>query len=226
MLFTNAGPSPYDLRFSLLGVPIRVSPAFWVVALFLGSEQSLERALLWVGCVLLSILVHEMGHALVQRLFGGRPEIVLYAFGGFAAAPGVRDSPGRNLLVSLAGPAAGFALYGLVKSLQLAGVLTPSPRVDFVVYALVYINWFWSLLNLAPIWPLDGGRVARELLTLLLPPAKGIVVSLVVSILCGAALAVFLYQTTGSLWNAALFGMLAYQSYETLQQYRASRNGW
>lgn len=226
MLFTNAGQTPYDLSFSLLGVPIRIHPAFWVVALFLGSQQSLEGALLWVGCVLLSILVHEMGHAIVQRFFGGRPEIVLYAFGGFAAAPGVRDSPWRNVLISLAGPAAGFALFGVVKAIDLAGVITPTPRADYVIYALITINFFWSLLNLAPIWPLDGGRVAREACTGLLPPATGIVVSLWVSILCGVALAIYLFQVTHSPWNAALFGMLAYQSYESLQQYRASRGGW
>lgn len=225
MLFSNAGPTPYDLRFSLLGVPIRISPAFWVVALFLGSSQSLEGALLWVACVLVSILVHEMGHALVQRLFGGRPEVVLYAFGGFAAAPGVRDTPWRSVLISLAGPAAGFALFGLVKAIVAAGVLDPTPRLEFVVGALIYINWFWSLLNLAPIWPLDGGRVAREFFVGVMPAARGIVVSLWVSVVCGAALAIFLYQETQSLWNAALFGMLAYQSYEALQRYRASRGG-
>lgn len=226
MLFTNAGPGPYDVRFSLLGVPIRISPAFWIVSLFLGSQNSLEGALLWVACVLVSILVHEMGHALVQRLFGGRPEVVLYAFGGFAAAPGVRDTTWRNILISFAGPAAGFALCGLVVALRSAGVLNDSPRMDYVHHAMVFINWFWSLVNLAPIWPLDGGRIARETLTAVLKPSAGIVVSLGISAVFGAVLAVYLYRQTGSIWNAALFGVLAYQSYEALQQYRASRGGW
>ena len=111
MLFASAGPTPYDLRFPLFGVPVRITPMFWLVALLIGRERDLVPALLWVGAVLVSILVHEMGHAVTQRWFGGRPEIVLYAFGGFAAAPGVRDTPWRNVLIALAGPFAGFSLW-------------------------------------------------------------------------------------------------------------------
>jgi len=223
MLFTSAGPTPYDLRFSLVGVPIRISPAFWIVAALLGGGQSLEGALIWVAAVLVSILVHEMGHALVQRAFGGRPEIVLYALGGYAAAPGVRDSPGRNLLVYAAGPAAGFALYGLFRALAAAGMAGDDPRVRYFFGAMLYINLIWSLLNLAPIWPLDGGRIAREVATLVLRPATGIVVSLGLSVVAAAALAVYAYQATGSLWNTALFALLGYESYRALERYRASR---
>lgn len=226
MLFASSAPSPYDLNFQLFGFPVRITPFFWGMALLLGCNYPLEGALVFVAAVLVSVLVHELGHAFVQRAFGGRPSITLYAFGGLASAPGVRDGWWRQVLVSLAGPIAGFFLAGVVW-LLLARFGTPNaPLGAFFLDALLLINIAWGVINLAPIWPLDGGRVARELLTVLMPPATGIRVSLWVSMLCAAAVGGVLFYFTRSLWNAALFGMLAYQSYETLQQYRASRGGW
>jgi Zn-dependent protease len=226
MLFTSAAPGPYDVRFSLLGFPVRISPVFWVVALLLGGSQPPEYAIVWVGAVLVSVLIHELGHAVLQRAFGGRPEIVLYAFGGYASAYGVRESWWRNILISLAGPFAGFFLAGVVWAYaRLVGV-PDSPLALAFLNALLGINIVWGVLNLLPIWPLDGGRVAREVLTLLMKPATGIVVSLVISAVVAAGLALWCWVATQSIWNTALFGMLAYQSYETMRQYRASRGDW
>jgi Zn-dependent protease len=223
MLFTSAAPGPYDLRFSLLGFPVRITPVFWVVALFLSGGGTPQDAIVVVAAILISILVHELGHTLLQRAFGGQPEIVLYAFGGYASAYGVRESWWRNILISLAGPFAGFFLASLVWGyVQLAGE-PEAPMARVFVSAMLWINIVWGVLNLFPIWPLDGGRVAREVLTLLMKPATGIVVSLAISAVVAAGLALWCWVQTQSIWNTALFGMLAYQSYETMQQYRASR---
>jgi stage IV sporulation protein FB len=223
MLFTSAAPGPYDLRFSLLGFPVRITPVFWVVALFLSGGGTPQDAIVVVAAILISILVHELGHAVLQRAFGGQPEIVLYAFGGYASAYGVRESWWRNILISLAGPFAGFFLAGLVWGyVHLAGE-PEAPMARVFVTAMLWINIVWGVLNLLPIWPLDGGRVSREVLTLLMKPATGIVVSLAISAVVAAGLALWCWVQTQSVWNTALFGMLAYQSYETMQQYRASR---
>lgn len=223
MLFTSAAPGPYDLRFSLLGFPVRITPVFWVVALFLSGGGTPHDAIVVVAAILISILVHELGHAVLQRAFGGQPEIVLYAFGGYASAYGVRESWWRNILISLAGPFAGFFLAGLVWGyVQLAGE-PEAPMARVFVSAMLWINIVWGVLNLFPIWPLDGGRVAREVLILLMKPSTGIVVSLAISAVVAAGLALWCWVQTQSVWNTALFGMLAYQSYETMQQYRASR---
>ncbi|TWT48364.1 hypothetical protein [Botrimarina hoheduenensis] len=225
MLFTEARPTPYDLRFSLLGVPVRIHPAFWIVSLFLGGDRSPQLAVAWIAAVLLSILVHEFGHALLQRAFGGQPKVVLYGFGGVSIGEGVRTSPLKNILIALAGPLAGLALAGLVYAgVNLGGA--PRSELPYVLVSdLLWINVVWSLLNLAPIWPLDGGHVARELLVLLLPPAHGILASILLSIACAIGVGVWLAQTTGSTWNAMLFALLAYQNFEMLQSYRASRGG-
>lgn len=226
MLFTSAAPGPYDVRFSLLGFPVRISPVFWIVALLLSGGGTPQEAIIVVAAILISILVHELGHALLQRAFGGYPEIVLYAFGGYASAYGVRESWWRNILISLAGPFAGFFLAGLVWAYkQLAGE-PREPSANLFIEAMLWINTIWGLVNLLPVWPLDGGRVSREVLTLLMKPSTGIVVSLAISAVVAACFAAWCLMQTQSILNTALFAMLAYQSYETMQQYRASRGGW
>lgn len=223
MLFSNVTPSPYDLRFGLFGFPVRIAPSFWIVALILGGDTDPASALVWVGAVLVSILVHELGHAFVQRAFGGRSEIVLYSFGGYAAAIGVRAGWWRSVLISLAGPGAGFLLYGLLKLLTWRFGYPPTLAGFQFVASLEHINLWWGVLNLAPIWPLDGGKVARELLVLGMKPSTGIVLSLQLSIACAVALALYRFSVTGTFWSLLLFGMLAVENYQALQRYRQSR---
>ncbi|MEO1496763.1 MAG: site-2 protease family protein [Planctomycetota bacterium] len=226
MFFTDASPTPYDLRFKLLGVPVRIHPMFWVIALFLGGSATPQQAVVWVAAVLISVVVHEMGHALVQRAFGGSPSVVLYGFGGLAMAPGTRQSTWRNVAVSLAGPLAGFTLAAVIYVGVRASGAPRSPIAADLLNDLLFINIAWSVLNLAPIWPLDGGQVARELLVRFLPPSKGVFVSLVVSLVAAIVIGMWLFNETRSTWNAMLFGLLAYQNYEALRAYGASRGRW
>ena len=82
---------------------------FWVVSALFGSQLPPKYVILWVAVVFVSILVHEFGHALTMRAFGSYPQVLLYSFGGLAMSMGQRrQSPGRQLLISLAGPAPGF----------------------------------------------------------------------------------------------------------------------
>ena len=109
----------YDLRFRLFGIPVHVTPWFWAAGVFLAwdlvSGQRYDLLAIWLGCLFLSILVHEYGHAFCAELFGCLPEIYLYHFGGLAVfRPNSRFTTTRSVIVSFAGPAAGFVLYGLV----------------------------------------------------------------------------------------------------------------
>ena len=97
MLLAEPPRTAYDLHFRLLGIPVRITPFFWVASVLLGwnlaqgfsaqsqGELSVGVALIiWTLAVLLSILVHEFGHALAFRLFGVESDVVLYHFGGLA----------------------------------------------------------------------------------------------------------------------------------------------
>lgn len=84
MILAEPSPSQGDLHFSLLGFPVRINPWFWLVSAFLASSRDPVRVGLWILAVLLCILLHELGHAIVMRAYGYRPSIVLYSFGGLA----------------------------------------------------------------------------------------------------------------------------------------------
>jgi Zn-dependent protease len=259
MLLGEPAPTQADLHFGLFGFPVRVHPLFWLVTLLLGMGSGPAEpvtVLTWVVVVFLSILVHELGHTFTQRYFGGHPWITLYSFGGLASCNDCDRSPRSQILISLAGPAAGFLLAAVVvlvllvsgtsiglarsanridlESLGLEAVVvqplgplvayfepTGSVPLNHVVGDLLQVNILWGLVNLLPIYPLDGGHVARELFTLG-NPRSGMVQSLQLS--AGAALLVAVYAfIKQELFLCLMFGFLAYGSFQTLQMYR---NRW
>lgn len=236
-MLVNPTNTPYDLRFALGPIPVRVHPLFWLLAMVLGWDTvnlGLEYLLLWVACVFLSVLVHELGHALAYRYFGTRPEIVLYSFGGLAMADRPLRSRPQKIITLLAGPGAGFLLLGVVllSDYVFEWARPSSDSLTLYLYAFLWhINLFWGLLNLLPVWPLDGGQICRELCTKY-RRRDGVQLSLKISIGLGASLAVLaLLGSKGmfpglfaaipflprSVFGAFLFGMLAFESWRTLQ---------
>jgi stage IV sporulation protein FB len=249
LLLGEPGRTPYDLSFSLGSIPVRVHPFFWLVGLLLGLQGGARPAgvLLWMAALFVSILGHELGHALVMRAFGSRPWITLYGLGGLAschpAEAGWRGhATWRQVAISAAGPGAGFLMAAaLIGILYLSGHAPEfrSPRVTWWIVttptafphehlgrfldAMLFLTILWGLVNLLPVYPLDGGQIARELM-LAANPRTGIVHSLGLS--AAVALAVAIYGLSRQwIFLALLFGYLAYSSYATLQSYR-QRGGW
>src|SRR5208283_1265151 len=92
-------------------VPFRIRPAFFVVIALLGAGRTQLWPLLgWVLVCLVSVTIHECGHAYVAKAFGYSPSIELWAGGGLThfAKPGEHVSALADSCVSLAGPGAGF----------------------------------------------------------------------------------------------------------------------
>jgi len=243
---SSVAPSTsYDLRFRLLDVPVRVHPMFWLVTAVLGwQDQELEKVAIWVACVFGSILVHEMGHALMGRRFGGSPSIVLYGLGGLCYS-GTERTPGQRLAVVLAGPAAGLLLLlaTLVVASLALGMTAPehgafaswvvglppdrasvngglqklgNPTTYEVYTNLLQINLFWTLINLMPIWPLDGGQ-ALQVVAGKVDPYHGVRRSHIVSLLAAGLLALFMGVRTGNLYLAVFMGYFAFLNYQVLQ---------
>jgi stage IV sporulation protein FB len=229
----------FDLNWQMFGTSIRVHPMFWVFSAVLGwqwQRLGIEYLLIWIACVFVSILVHEFGHVFAGRIFGRESAIVLYTFGGLAI--GANNLPRRwqRILVCLAGPAAGLALFGLVFMIALFRPEIQSRLVWFALGRLAWINLAWSVLNLIPIWPLDGGQVSREALSGIFP-GNGLRLSLGISFLLAALLAIhaimeqngrplFPWLPIGGTYTAILFGLLALESFQLLQQAERNRRYW
>ena len=143
MLFQALPPTRYDLRFSIGEIPVRVHPLFWLIALLLGSSGDLLTIPVWIVVVFISILIHELGHALAFRFYGIRSQIVLHAMGGLTIPEStpwgtgwasVSLNPRQQIIISLAGPFAGFSFAVLIMAITAlaGGSLIPSHLFGFI----------------------------------------------------------------------------------------------
>ncbi len=208
------------IRFSLFRIPIEVQPFFWVTLVILGgalnadSRAEMFKIVLFVLAGFISILVHELGHALTARAFGANCRITLQAFGGYAAYSGVPMSRGRRFLITAAGPAIQIAL-GLM-ALALLRSLPPSvnPEGIYFLGILVGISLIWAVLNLLPILPMDGG----QMLNAALGPER-IKLTLWISLLVAVSLAgaMLVFQPNQFLFPIFM-GMFAWQAWKALQE--------
>ena len=147
------------LQFSLFGVPVRIEPWFFILPLFALQTRDVKGAAIWGGLVFVGVMLHEMGHALAMRANGFSPSITLHAMGGFTRfPPGARPTPRQNFFITLAGPGAGL-LLGMAALLVKHFVQDPSPTLALAISDAVWINIGWSIVNLLPILPWDGGLI-------------------------------------------------------------------
>lgn len=238
--------TPYDLRFRFLDIPVRIHPLFWLMAGVLGfRENDLPATAIWIGCVLVSILVHEYGHGLMAKHFHGSPSIVLYGLGGLCYSQGER-TPGQRLAVLFAGPGAGFILCAIVLGVtslalgltggehlaviqRLVGLKAdkdlffdamgkfPSPTIFMIYFSLIWINLLWGLVNLLPIYPLDGGQATQVVLSQV-DRRNGVRRSHIVSLVTAGVLAVLAASVSRrDFFPIIFFGILAFLNYQVLQ---------
>lgn len=132
-------------------VPDQSQPAYWVVSV-------LSAFLFYV-----SLLGHEMGHAMVARRVGvGVDGITLWIFGGVARLRGEAETPGTEVKIAIAGPLVSLSLavmFGVATFLL--DILNGPPVVEGGCLWLAAANVMLLLFNLVPAFPLDGGRLLR-----------------------------------------------------------------
>lgn len=223
----------WDIRFGLFGIPVRVHPGFWVAALLLGCwvDGALDLTVVRVAVVFVSILAHELGHALAARSFGWPPSILLYHFGGLAFFQPHRGyTRGRAMWIAFAGPLAGFVLFGLtmgfirVIEMQVeAGAgwainMAGSQRIGNAINFLVFVNLFWGLVNLLPVLPLDGGRIFAEIVNAR-GSRRGLRTAHLTGALTAGAVAAWFFSQQ-SVFNGLLFASFAWENWQQAQQTR------
>jgi Zn-dependent protease len=248
VILAEPPPSQADLHFRLLGIPVRIHPMFWLVALLFGTGRhtSPQVTLVWIAALFVSILMHELGHASIMRIYGFQPRIVLHGFGGLAV-PGSgglvtrRTGPWDDILISFAGPGAGFllaaVLYAALRVTGFGEVALSDPlgiHVDFMpevvafarrfIYVGYFINGifqvsvFWGLVNLLPVFPLDGGQIAQQVF-LLTNQRDSYRQTFMLSILVAGMVGVLGLVRWGDYFLALFFGYLAFTNFRMLQSY-------
>jgi Zn-dependent protease/CBS domain-containing protein len=166
---------------SVLGFEIRIDLSwflifflvFWSLSVgvfpqrFPELPRATQLAMGLVGTLLFfgSLLTHELSHALVSRSKGIPIEgITLFIFGGMAMTRREPDSPKDELLIAGVGPLTSLALAGLFAVAGWAAAAAGlGPQVWGVTGYLAFINLVLAIFNLAPGFPLDGGRVFRAI---------------------------------------------------------------
>ncbi len=212
--------TPFDLQFTLGRIPVRVLPTFWIATAYLGwNPDRLDLVMIWVLCVFFSILIHELGHALVAEGFGYPTEIILYHFGGLAAPlHSYRVPPFRSLMISLAGPFAQFFLAGLIFAAMIGYQSLDQPSHEYLEDAydkLMWINIGFAVINLFPLFPLDGGQ-SLEALMAMAGVRSARLWALRISVLTGILGAVLMVNL-GMTGVAIMFGLLVMMNVQMLQ---------
>ncbi len=208
------------LRFRIFGIPVHIDASFFLIALLLGVGGGTAVFIVsWVVVVFVSVLLHELGHAVAFRIYGQRPRIVLQGMGGLTSGSGPLTGS-SDIVVSLAGPLTALVLLGLPAFL-LQNPTGSSGTWDLVLRELVFVNIAWSGVNLLPVLPLDGGQVAASVLRRL-KGEDGQRIAYKVSIAVAAAAALYAYQLN-YVFGALFAVFFIAQNYNSLRQDRLAR---
>jgi stage IV sporulation protein FB len=225
-------------HFRIFGIPVRIEPFFVIVALVLGiRQQQLWLVFAFAVLVFVSILIHELGHALVYRFLGQRSAIVLHGFGGFTVPMGGGRrvlTRGKSIAVSVSGvvfqllflavPASYIVGYtwqiGPISlfdeptqwAIDTGNGWDPDDNWDFNLVPVLgwaaFINLWWAIFNMLPLRPLDGGHVAEEIVGFERACRLGVIAGI-----AGGLWALF----NGWLFMGILMGILAYNNYRELR---------
>lgn len=176
------------------GIPLKVHWTFSLLLIYIlvvGRMEGMSGdVLIWFVVLFLALFVcvilHEYGHALAARAYGVRTaDIIILPVGGLARLERLPEKPIQELVVAIAGPAVNLWLMALgLGWLWLSG--DPSgilpdlgrqahPSSDNILPQLVMINGALFLFNLIPAFPMDGGRILRAFLAMMMPKLQATV---------------------------------------------------
>lgn len=165
----------------MFGVEIRIDFSFLLLLAFIGITEHLARAsanpargMALLTIIFGSVVLHELGHALVGRISGVPPRaILLLPIGGVTIFDEAQPTPApdwkRDVRIAAAGPVVNFTVAGL--SALVVHFAAPHIQIwnDWYVssnnlpHGLIWVNLGLGAFNLLPAYPLDGGRVLRAL---------------------------------------------------------------
>ena len=208
------------LQFSILGIPVRVEPWFWITMAFIGgglhAANSIDilLVLVFVFAGFLSIMIHELGHALAIRKYGLAAAITLRAFGGYASFPAGKLDRKQSFFVTVAGPALQF-VFGVLLIVLAPSISIPEGSL-FLPFLrnLIWVSIAWSILNCLPVYPMDGG----QMMAAILGPKKQHYVHLISSIVA-VIIGIAGYLYLGSILLPIFMALYAWQNWQSYQAF-------
>jgi Zn-dependent protease len=152
------------LRFRIGSIPVQVELFFFLTVLILGVPEQRwgARYLLLFGAVaIVSVLLQELVHAvLLKWRLRAEPEIVLHSLGAATYNPS-GYTPRQKVVFHLLPALLMLALVGVPARIWFEGITVDSSD-DIFLYRLAYdiyfVNFWWSIANIVPVWPYDGGQ--------------------------------------------------------------------
>ncbi len=158
-------------RFRLFGIPVQIDPWFILGLLFVYQYSGAQRVGLYAAISIgVLTLIHELGHAIAARRFGCEVSVRLNLFVGWASYSSERPlSRRQQVIISLLGPlsqlgVALVAMFVVHQLFQQASELGSREQLFDLWQGLSWAGVVIALLNLLPLWPLDGGHVVHHLL--------------------------------------------------------------
>lgn len=213
---------------ALLGwssLPAQGSPAFqsWPFAGLSGPDApgfgraATAHILTWVLVVFVSVLVHELGHALTGRAFGYRPSISLVWMGGLTQTHAEGRIPWhKDVTLTFAGPLFGL-LLGVGAYVAKERWALPGGAASEILGLFAMANFAWAVFNLLPVLPLDGGRISSTLAQRAFGP-RGFALSQVLALLVCAGVMLFAFKV-GMPLVAVFFTLFGFQAVQALAAY-------
>ncbi len=200
-------------------IPIAIYPTFWLFAGLIGyfNSMSFVGTLIWIGIIFVSVLFHEYGHALTALAFGQNPRIELVALGGLTYHNGQKLPFWKQFFIVLNGPLFGFIL--VIIATMLLKIPALAQGMTGVILSLARIvNLFWTIVNLLPVMPLDGGQLLRVILENIFG-LRGFKYAMIASVVVATLISLFFFLTQNFLIGG-LFFLLAFQSYDSFRRMR------
>lgn len=205
----------YRLPLKLLGIPLYVDLSFililpllaWIIASQLSffsaqfhiplSRSMTSGAMPYVlgliaaAGLFVSVVIHELGHAVVARGYGVEVRrITLWFLGGVAQFEEMPQQRGAEAVVAIVGPLVSVGI-GVICWLGLRALPADAFTARFLLAYLTYMNIVLALFNLLPALPLDGGRVLRSLLAMWMPHPQATAVAGAISKVLAVAMGLF-----------------------------------
>ena len=163
------------------GIPVYLDFSLIILlVLFVMDFGSFVYGLSFALALALSIVAHELGHALTARAFGYHTrDITLSLLGGCASLIALPRKAWQEFLTAIAGPAVSFAISGLAW-LSLKFLPVEERWTVLVLYYTMWMNFVLACFNLLPGFPMDGGRVFRSVASVFTTRTKATYIAMIV----------------------------------------------